>query len=151
MLRDSSSSRLDQRCSRIPSNGKMMFHNLVQPTLTWLHLICRSSVLWFSSLLQIVSHIVAKIQRLTMEIQAPHLWSRCHNQEVTLPNNSLNMVHLESVEFTYFISYELLDLVESNNIARERGITFHNFEKSDYANEVTLTSNWWICSNIRPC
>ena len=25
-------------------------------------------------------------------------------------------------------------LVESNNIARERGITFHNFEKSDYAN-----------------
>ena len=25
-------------------------------------------------------------------------------------------------------------LVESNNIARERGIIFHNFEKSDYAN-----------------
>ena len=25
-------------------------------------------------------------------------------------------------------------LVESNNIARERGVTFHNFEKSDYAN-----------------
>ena len=23
---------------------------------------------------------------------------------------------------------------KSNNIARERGVTFHNFEKSDYAN-----------------
>ena len=31
-------------------------------------------------------------------------------------------------------------LVESNNIARERGVTFHNFEKSDYANGTYLIS-----------
>ena len=42
----------------------------------------------------------------------------------------------ESVEFTsiYFMLLNYWTLVESNNIARERGITFHNFEKSDYAN-----------------
>ena len=42
----------------------------------------------------------------------------------------------ESVEFTsiYFMLMNYWTLVESNNIARERGITFHNFEKSDYAN-----------------
>jgi len=41
----------------------------------------------------------------------------------------------ESVEFTsiYFMLMNYWTLVESNNIARERGITFHNFEKSDYA------------------
>ena len=42
----------------------------------------------------------------------------------------------ESVEFTsiYFMLMNYWTLVESNNIARERGITFHNFDKSDYAN-----------------
>ncbi|EGL91465.1 ribonucleoside-diphosphate reductase, alpha subunit, partial [Streptococcus oralis SK255] len=42
----------------------------------------------------------------------------------------------ESIEFTsiYFMLMNYWTLVESNNIARERGITFHNFEKSDYAN-----------------
>ena len=42
----------------------------------------------------------------------------------------------ESVEFTsiYFMLLNYWTLVESNNIARERGVTFHNFEKSDYAN-----------------
>ena len=42
----------------------------------------------------------------------------------------------ESVEFTsiYFMLMNYWTLVESNNIARERGMTFHNFEKSDYAN-----------------
>ena len=42
----------------------------------------------------------------------------------------------ESVEFTsiYFMLMNYWTLVESNNIARERGVTFHNFEKSDYAN-----------------
>ena len=42
----------------------------------------------------------------------------------------------ESVEFTsiYFMLMNYWTLVESNNIACERGITFHNFEKSDYAN-----------------
>ena len=42
----------------------------------------------------------------------------------------------ESVEFTsiYFMLMNYWTLVESNNIARERGITFRNFEKSDYAN-----------------
>ena len=41
----------------------------------------------------------------------------------------------ESVEFTsiYFMLMNYWTLVESNNIARERGVTFHNFEKSDYA------------------
>ena len=42
----------------------------------------------------------------------------------------------ESVEFTsiHFMLMNYWTLVESNNIARERGVTFHNFEKSDYAN-----------------
>ena len=41
----------------------------------------------------------------------------------------------ESIEFTniYFMLYELLDLVESNNIARERQETFVGFENSKYA------------------
>ena len=36
----------------------------------------------------------------------------------------------ESVEFTsiYFMLMNYWTLVESNNIARERGVTFHNFE-----------------------
>ncbi|GMA08174.1 ribonucleoside-diphosphate reductase [Tetragenococcus halophilus subsp. flandriensis] len=42
----------------------------------------------------------------------------------------------ESIEFTdlYFMLLNYWTLVESNNIARERGTTFHNFENSDYAN-----------------
>ncbi|HCM90364.1 MULTISPECIES: class 1b ribonucleoside-diphosphate reductase subunit alpha [Vagococcus] len=42
----------------------------------------------------------------------------------------------ESLEFTdvYFMLLNYWTLVESNNIAKERGETFHNFEKSDYAN-----------------
>lgn len=41
----------------------------------------------------------------------------------------------ESIEFTdlYFMLLNYWTLVESNNIAKERGVTFHNFEKSDYA------------------
>ncbi|MCI5870839.1 MAG: class 1b ribonucleoside-diphosphate reductase subunit alpha, partial [Streptococcus sp.] len=41
----------------------------------------------------------------------------------------------ESVEFTdiYFMLMNYWTLVESNNIARERGVTFHNFENSKYA------------------
>ena len=36
---------------------------------------------------------------------------------------------MESVEFTSIThAHELLDLVESNNIARERGVTFHNWK-----------------------
>ncbi|WP_326717440.1 class 1b ribonucleoside-diphosphate reductase subunit alpha [Vagococcus jeotgali] len=42
----------------------------------------------------------------------------------------------ESIEFTdiYFMLLNYWTLVESNNIAKERGETFDNFEKSDYAN-----------------
>lgn len=42
----------------------------------------------------------------------------------------------ESIEFTdiYFMLMNYWTLVESNNIARERGVTFANFENSDYAN-----------------
>jgi ribonucleoside-diphosphate reductase, alpha subunit len=42
----------------------------------------------------------------------------------------------ESIEFTdiYFMLLNYWTLVESNNIAKERGEVFHNFEKSDYAN-----------------
>lgn len=42
----------------------------------------------------------------------------------------------ESIEFTdvYFMLLNYWTLVESNNIAKERKETFHNFEKSDYAN-----------------
>ncbi|MDN6607909.1 MAG: ribonucleotide-diphosphate reductase subunit alpha, partial [Tetragenococcus halophilus] len=41
----------------------------------------------------------------------------------------------ESIEFTdlYFMLLNYWTLVESNNIAKERGTTFHNFENSDYA------------------
>ncbi|MFC3927918.1 class 1b ribonucleoside-diphosphate reductase subunit alpha [Streptococcus caprae] len=41
----------------------------------------------------------------------------------------------ESIEFTdiYFMLMNYWTLVESNNIARERGVTFHNFENSKYA------------------
>lgn len=41
----------------------------------------------------------------------------------------------ESIEFTdlYFMLLNYWTLVESNNIAKERGVTFHNFENSDYA------------------
>ncbi len=42
----------------------------------------------------------------------------------------------ESIEFTdiYFMLLNYWTLVESNNIAKERKESFHNFEKSDYAN-----------------
>ena len=42
----------------------------------------------------------------------------------------------ESIEFTdvYFMLLNYWTLVESNNIAKERKETFHNFDKSDYAN-----------------
>ncbi len=48
----------------------------------------------------------------------------------------------ESVEFTsiYFMLMNYWTLVESNNIARERGITFHNFENQTMLTEATLTS-----------
>lgn len=41
----------------------------------------------------------------------------------------------ESIEFTdlYFMLLNYWTLVESNNIAKERGVTFYNFENSDYA------------------
>jgi len=41
----------------------------------------------------------------------------------------------ESIEFTdiYFMLLNYWTLVESKNIAKERGETFHNFDKSDYA------------------
>jgi len=55
----------------------------------------------------------------------------------------------ESVEFTsiYFMLMNYWTLVESNNIARERGITFHNFEKSDYANGSSLFQNQTVLKN----
>ncbi|MEG0255398.1 MAG: class 1b ribonucleoside-diphosphate reductase subunit alpha [Vagococcus sp.] len=42
----------------------------------------------------------------------------------------------ESIEFTdvYFMLLNYWTLVESNTIAKERNESFHNFEKSDYAN-----------------
>lgn len=42
----------------------------------------------------------------------------------------------ESIEFTdiYFMLMNYWTLVESNNIARERGVSFANFDKSAYAN-----------------
>ena len=42
----------------------------------------------------------------------------------------------ESLQLTeaYFYALNYWSLVSSNSIARERGETFHNFEKSDYAN-----------------
>ena len=45
------------------------------------------------------------------------------------------MVPPESLEFTdlYFMLLNYWTLVESNNIAKERGEVFHNFEKSAYA------------------
>lgn len=42
----------------------------------------------------------------------------------------------ESLELTeaYFYALNYWSLVSSNKIAKERGVTFHNFENSDYAN-----------------
>lgn len=53
-----------------------------------------------------------------------------------LAQNLIEYGSPESVEFTsvYFMLMNYWTLVESNNIARERGVTFHNFDKSDYAN-----------------
>lgn len=53
-----------------------------------------------------------------------------------LAQNLMEYGSPESIEFTsiYFMLLNYWTLVESNNIARERGKTFHNFEKSDYAN-----------------
>ncbi len=50
--------------------------------------------------------------------------------------NQMEYGSKESIEFTdvYFMLLNYWTLVESNNIAKERGETFHNFEKSDYAN-----------------
>lgn len=52
---------------------------------------------------------------------------------------ALNQIHYgspESVEFTdvYFKLLNYYTLVSSNKVAKERGTTFHNFEKSSYAN-----------------
>lgn len=53
-----------------------------------------------------------------------------------LAQNLIEYGSPESVEFTaiYFMLMNYWTLVESNVIARERGTTFHHFEKSDYAN-----------------
>ncbi|MBM9832705.1 ribonucleotide-diphosphate reductase subunit alpha, partial [Enterococcus faecalis] len=53
-----------------------------------------------------------------------------------LAQNLMEYGSPESIEFTsiYFMLMNYWTLVESNNIARERGVTFHNFDKSDYAN-----------------
>jgi ribonucleoside-diphosphate reductase alpha chain len=53
-----------------------------------------------------------------------------------LAKNHIEYGSPESIEFTsiYFMLLNYWTLVESNNIARERKITFHNFENSDYAN-----------------
>ncbi|WP_303974377.1 class 1b ribonucleoside-diphosphate reductase subunit alpha [Streptococcus merionis] len=53
-----------------------------------------------------------------------------------LAQNLMEYGSPESIEFThiYFMLMNYWTLVESNNIARERGVTFHNFENSDYAN-----------------
>ncbi|MGX7024460.1 class 1b ribonucleoside-diphosphate reductase subunit alpha [Vagococcus hydrophili] len=50
--------------------------------------------------------------------------------------NQMEYGSKESLEFTdvYFMLLNYWTLVESNNIAKERGESFHNFEKSDYAN-----------------
>lgn len=50
--------------------------------------------------------------------------------------NQMEYGSKESIEFTdiYFMLLNYWTLVESNNIAKERGETFDNFEKSDYAN-----------------
>lgn len=52
---------------------------------------------------------------------------------------AINQIHYgsdESLELTeaFFYALNYWSLVSSNNIARERGETFHNFEHSDYAN-----------------
>ncbi|MGT2757652.1 class 1b ribonucleoside-diphosphate reductase subunit alpha [Streptococcus ovuberis] len=53
-----------------------------------------------------------------------------------LAQNLMEYGSSDSIEFTsiYFMLMNYWTLVESNNIARERGVTFHNFDKSDYAN-----------------
>ncbi|MDQ0221740.1 class 1b ribonucleoside-diphosphate reductase subunit alpha [Streptococcus moroccensis] len=53
-----------------------------------------------------------------------------------LAQNLMEYGSPESIEFTsiYFMLMNYWTLVESNNIARERAVTFHNFDKSDYAN-----------------
>lgn len=52
-----------------------------------------------------------------------------------LAQNLMEYGSPESVEFTsiYFMLMNYWTLVESNDIARERGVTFHNFKKSSYA------------------
>ncbi|GKQ42447.1 ribonucleoside-diphosphate reductase [Companilactobacillus sp. RD055328] len=52
-----------------------------------------------------------------------------------LAKNHIEYGSKESIEFigTYFLLLNYWTLVESNNIARERKETFHNFEKSKYA------------------
>lgn len=49
--------------------------------------------------------------------------------------NQMDYGSLESIEFTeaYFMLLNFYTLKASNKMAKERGITFHNFEKSSYA------------------
>ncbi|MCC4045663.1 class 1b ribonucleoside-diphosphate reductase subunit alpha [Enterococcus gallinarum] len=56
----------------------------------------------------------------------------------------------ESLEFTdlYFMLLNYWTLVESNNIAKERGEVFHNFEKSAYADGSYFTD--YITGNYQP-
>ncbi|MFD1465096.1 class 1b ribonucleoside-diphosphate reductase subunit alpha [Lapidilactobacillus mulanensis] len=53
-----------------------------------------------------------------------------------LAKNQMAYGSPDSIEFTsvYFMLLNYWTLVESNQIAKERHETFHNFEKSDYAN-----------------
>lgn len=53
-----------------------------------------------------------------------------------LAKNKIEYGSPESLEFTdvYFMLLNYWTLVESNNIAKERGETFYEFEKSEYAN-----------------
>jgi ribonucleoside-diphosphate reductase alpha chain len=53
-----------------------------------------------------------------------------------LAKNHIEYGSPESIEFTgiYFLLLNYWTLFESNQIAKERGETFYNFEKSDYAN-----------------
>lgn len=53
-----------------------------------------------------------------------------------LAKNKIHYGSPEALEFvdTYFMLLNYWTLVESNNIAKERGKTFHEFEKSEYAN-----------------
>ena len=162
MFWDSSSPRtkLDQRCSRIPSNGTDVSCNLGS-----------TNVVNMMTSPDFGRSIRAMVRALTFVTDSSHIVavptidhgnSQAHTSVLvpwdftaTSPNNWLNMGSPESVEFTsiYFMLMNYWTLVESNNIARERGITFHNFEKSDYANgsyfDKYVTGEF--VPKIRPC